>query len=195
MWCSTRKALCVVTALTLLSGMQGCAVVAVGAAGALTAKVANDRRTVGTQLDDQTAEGQVSYQWSKSDALKKSTNLQIDIYNGVALVTGQAPSQSLIDEAIAGVEQIEYVQKIHNQIRLQMPIEASTQANDIWLASKVKTKLLADERVPSLQVRVIVQNSEVFLMGRVTNQEGTYAVEIARNVSGVQRVIRAFEIM
>lgn len=195
MWCSTRKALCVVTAVTLLSGMQGCAVVAVGAAGALTAKVANDRRTVGTQLDDQTAEGQVSYQWSKSDALKKSTNLQIDIYNGVALVTGQAPSQILIDEAIAGVEKVEYVQKIHNQIRLQMPIEASTQANDIWLASKVKTKLLADERVPSLQVRVIVQNSEVFLMGRVTNQEGTYAVEIARNVNGVKRVIRAFEIM
>ncbi len=195
MWCSTRKALCVITALALITGTQGCAVVAVGAAGALTAKVANDRRTVGTQLDDQTAEGQVSYQWSKSDALKKSTNLQIDIYNGVALVTGQAPSQVLIDEAIAGVETVEYVQKIHNQIRLQMPIEASTQANDIWLASKVKTKLLADERVPSLQVRVIVQNSEVFLMGRVTNQEGTYAVEIARNVNGVKRVIRAFEIM
>ncbi len=195
MWCSTRKALCVATAFALLTTMQGCAVVAVGAAGALTAKVANDRRTVGTQLDDQTAEGQVSYQWSKSDALKKSTNLQIDIYNGVALVTGQAPSQSLIDEAIAGVETVEYVQKIHNQVRLQMPIEASTQANDIWLASKVKTKLLADERVPSLQVRVIVQNSEVFLMGRVTNQEGTYAVEIARNVNGVSRVIRAFEIM
>ena len=195
MWCSTRKAASARVIFSLLSSVQGCAVVAVGAAGALTAKVANDRRTVGTQLDDQTAEGQVSYQWSKSEALKKGANLQVDIYNGVALITGQAPSQILIDEAIAGVEKVEYVKKVHNQIRQTMPIDASTQANDIWLASKVKTKLVADERVPSLQVRVIVQNSEVFLMGRVTNQEGTYAVDIARNVNGVTRVIRAFEIM
>lgn len=195
MWCSTRKALGVLVVLSLASPMQGCAIVAVGAAGALTAKVANDRRTVGTQLDDQTAEGQVSYQWSKSDALKKSTNLQVDIYNGVALITGQAPSQVLIDEAVDGVEKVEYVQKIHNQVRMIMPIDASTQANDIWLASKVKTKLVADERVPSLQVKVIVQNSEVFLMGRVSNQEGTYAVDVARNVNGVKRVIRAFEII
>ena len=32
-------------------------------------------------------------------------------------------------------------------------------------------------------------------MGRVNNQEATYAVDIARNVDGVQRVVRAFEII
>ena len=192
---TTRKTLSVLVAMTMLANLQGCALLAVGAAGALTAKVANDRRTVGTQLDDQTAEGQVAYQWSKNESLKKSANLEIDVYNGVALVTGQAPSQVLIDEAIAAVETVEYIQKVHNQIRVGMPIEASAQAQDIWLASKVKTKLVADERIPSLQVKVIVQNGEVFLMGRVTNQEGTYAVDVARNINGVKRVVRAFEIM
>ncbi|MBU2979479.1 BON domain-containing protein [Alteromonas sp. C1M14] len=191
----TKKALSVLIAVAVLINVNGCALVAVGAAGALTAKVAKDRRTVGTQLDDQTAEGQVAYQWSKSDALKKHSHLQIDVYNGVALITGQAPSQTLIDEAVTAVEKVAYITKVHNQIRLKMPIDAGAQATDIWLASKVKTQLVADERVPSLQVKVIVQDSEVFLMGRVSNQEGTYAVEIARNVSGVNRVIRAFEIM
>ncbi|MEG3766512.1 BON domain-containing protein [Alteromonas sp. 14N.309.X.WAT.G.H12] len=190
-----KHALSVFIAVVALINLNGCALVAVGAAGALTAKVAKDRRTVGTQLDDQTAEGQVAYQWSKSDALKKSANLEIDVYNGVALITGQAPSQALIDEAVAAVEKVDYITKIHNQLRLKMPIDASAQATDIWLASKVKTNLVADERVPSLQVKVIVQDSEVFLMGRVTNQEGTYAVEIARNINGVKRVIRAFEII
>ncbi|MBU3021457.1 BON domain-containing protein [Aestuariibacter sp. A3R04] len=192
---SKRRALIASIMAIVLVHTQGCALLAVGAAGAITAKVANDRRTVGTQLDDQTAEGQVAYRWSKNESLKKSANLQIDIYNGVALVTGQAPSQVLIDEAIAAVKSVEYVQKVHNQIRIGMPIDASAQAKDIWLASKVKTKLVADERIPSLQVKVIVQNSEVFLMGRVTNQEGTYAVDVARNINGVTRVIRAFEIM
>ena len=69
--------------LALILTLQGC-VVAVGAAGAMAAKVANDRRTVGTQLDDQNADAAVSYQWSKSDTLKEQANLQVDVYNGVA---------------------------------------------------------------------------------------------------------------
>ncbi|MEW9797151.1 division/outer membrane stress-associated lipid-binding lipoprotein [Alteromonas sp. CYL-A6] len=183
--------------ISLLLGalcLQGC-VVAVGAAGAMAAKVANDRRTVGTQLDDQNASSAVAFQWSKSEALKNEANLEVDVYNGIALLTGQAPSQTLIDEAVSLARQVEYITKIHNQIRLGPPVDAVTQANDIWLASKVRTQIVADERVPALQVKVIVQNSEVFLMGKLTNQEATAAVDIARNTTGVGRVVRAFEIL
>tara|TARA_X000000950_G_scaffold125447_1_gene157113 strand:+ start:930 stop:1442 length:513 start_codon:yes stop_codon:yes gene_type:complete len=169
--------------------------VAVGAAGAMAAKVANDRRTVGTQLDDQNADAAVSYQWSKSDALKEQANLQVDVYNGVALLTGQAPNQGLVDEAVRRAQEVSYIKKIHNQIRIGEAIGAGTQANDLWLASKVRTKIVADERVPALQVKVVVQDSEVFLMGRLTNLEATAAVDIARNITGVARVVRAFEIV
>ena len=87
------------------------------------------------------------------------------------------------------------IKKIHNQIRIGEAIGAGTQANDLWLASKVRTKIVADERVPALQVKVVVQDSEVFLMGRLTNLEATAAVDIARNITGVARVVRAFEIV
>lgn len=167
---------------------------AVGAAGAVAAKVANDRRTVGAQLDDQNADNAVAFQWAKSDALKEQANLQVDVYNGVALLTGQAPNQALIDEAVKRAQDVDYLKKIHNQVRVATPIGAGTQANDIWLASKVRTKLVADERVPALQVKVVVQDSEVFLMGRLSTLEANAAVDIARNVTGVARVVRAFEI-
>ncbi len=177
-----------------ITQLQGCAVAVVGA-GAAAAKVANDRRTVGTQLDDQNAESAIAYQWSKSEDLKAQANLQADVYNGVALITGQVPNEQMRTDAISRVQNVDYVKKIHNQLRVGEPIGASQQATDIWLASKVKTKLVADERVPALQVRVVVQNAEVFLMGRVSNLEATAAVDIARHVGGVQRVVRAFEIM
>ena len=183
-----------IAALLLVVQLQGC-VVAVGATGALAAKVANDRRTVGTQIDDQNADSAVAYQWSKSDNLKDKTNLQVDVYNGVALLTGQAPTQALIDEAVERAQNVSYIKKIHNQIRIGEPIGAGTQANDIWLASKVRAKILADERVPAMQVKVVVQDSEVFLMGRLSNAEATAAVDIARNITGVARVVRAFEII
>jgi len=101
---------------------------AVGAAGAMAAKVANDRRTVGTQLDDQNADAAVSYQWSKSDALKEQANLQVDVYNGVALLTGQAPNQGLVDVAVRRAQEVSYIKKIHNQIRIGEAIGAGTQA-------------------------------------------------------------------
>ncbi|GMM67718.1 division/outer membrane stress-associated lipid-binding lipoprotein [Alteromonas sp. MTD1] len=191
---SARKTTLMGLLLAAVVTLQGC-VVAVGAAGAMAAKVANDRRTVGTQLDDQNADSAVAYQWSKSDALKEQANLQVDVYNGVALLTGQAPSQALLDEAVNRAQEVAYLKKIHNQIRIAQPIGAGTQANDIWLASKVRAKIVADERVPALQVKVVVQDSEVFLMGRLSNVEATAAVDIARNVTGVARVVRAFEII
>ncbi|MCW8091796.1 division/outer membrane stress-associated lipid-binding lipoprotein [Alteromonas sp. ASW11-130] len=185
-------ALC--TVILSIVSIQGCAVVAVGAAG-VAAKVATDRRTVGTQLDDQTSEGKVAFNWSQNDALKELTNLQVNVYNGVALLTGQAPSASLIEDALRAAKKVDSISKIHNQIRVGEPIAATTQANDIWLASKVRAQLLADERIPALQVKVVVEDSEVFLLGRVNNQEATSAVDIARNITGVTRVVRAFQIL
>jgi len=184
----------IIAALLIVIQLQGC-IAAVGATGVLAAKVANDRRTVGTQLDDQNASSAVAYQWSKSDSLKEQTNIQVDVYNGIALLTGQAPTQELINEAVERAQNVSYIKKIHNQIRIAEPIGAGTQANDIWLASKVRAKIIADERVPALQVKVIVQDSEVFLMGRLSNAEATAAVDIARNITGVARVVRAFEII
>lgn len=191
---ASRHTVISLTLLLALSQLQGCVVMAVGA-GAAAAKVAHDRRTVGTQLDDQNAEGKVSFRWAKFDRLKEETNLNIDIYNGVALITGQAPDKSLIDQAVEEVRRVAYVRKIHNQARLGQPQSAADQAYDIWLANKIRAKLVTDDNVPALQVRVVVENAEVFLMGRVNNQEATYAVDIARNVDGVKRVVRAFEIV
>ena len=80
------------------------------------------------------------------------------------------------------------------QARVGEPIAGSTVLYDRWLATKIRTKILASDKVPTSQISIIVEDSEVFLMGLVTNQEATAAVEIARHVDGVARVIRAFEI-
>ena len=173
---------------------SGCAIVAVGAAGTVAAVSANDRRTVGTQLDDTTTQGKIAYQLALIDALKEYTNIQVNVYKGVALLTGQAPNDDLKERAIRATQNVENIVKIHNQIRIGSPISASAQANDIWLASKIRANFVTDERVPTLNIEVIVENKEVFLMGYLTTQEANAAVDIARNIEGVAKVTRAFEI-
>lgn len=173
---------------------SGCAVVAVGAAGTVAAVSANDRRTVGTQLDDTNIAGRVAYQLALVEALRANANIRVEVYNSVVLLTGQAPTQRLRQLAVDATQKVENISKIHNQIRIGSPATASTQANDIWIASKVRAQFVTDERVPTLNVSVVVEDAEVFLMGRLTTAEANAAVDVARNVKGVKKVVRAFEL-
>ncbi|MOA08228.1 outer membrane lipoprotein [compost metagenome] len=66
-------------------------------------------------------------------------------------------------------------------------------SNDSWITSKVRADMLAAKDFDSTKVKVVTENSEVFLIGLVTRKEGDQAVEIARHVSGVKQVIKAFE--
>ncbi len=78
-------------------------------------------------------------------------------------------------------------------MRISKPITASVAANDLWIESKVKSALVTDERIDGLHIEVEVEDSEVFLMGLVNDSEASIAVDIARNVNGVARVVKAFE--
>lgn len=181
--------------LLLTLFLHGCTAVAVGTAGAVAAKSATDRRTVGTQIDDTTSSSVISFRWGQEESFDGSTNLQANVYNSIALITGQAPSQDKIAKAEEIAKSVDHISKVHNQIRIGKPIKASVQANDIWIASKVKAQLLTNKDVPAIQIKVVVENGEVFLMGRLTSAEATKAVEITRNVKGVKRVVRALELI
>ena len=189
-----RNILTIGAVLILSGSLNGCAVVAVGAVSATAVSVSNDRRTAGTQLDDFNAQNTASRLLGKQESLSETANIEVTVYNKVALLTGQAPSQADIKLAEEQVRSISYVTKIHNQIRIGQPIATSSELYDRWLATKIRTKILASDNVPTSQISIIVEDSEVFLMGLVTNQEATAAVDIARHVDGVARVIRAFEI-
>ena len=181
-----------VTGLVLLGLLQGCAAVVVGA-GVGAASVAHDRRTLGTQVDDKTMAGRVVSKLNDNPEIKDDANINVHVYNGVALLYGQAPSETLKQQAYQAAAGVKHLKKIHNLIRINAPIATTTAANDIWLASKVRAQLLADKRIDGLHISVTVEDSEVFLMGLVNNQEADTAVDIARNVNGVARVVKAFE--
>ena len=179
-----------VLSTTLL--MQGCAGLIIGA-GVGAVSVAHDRRTVGTQVDDKTTAGRLFSAISNDAALKEQTSISIQVFNGTALLVGQSPTRELIQQAEKLASTVKNIKKLHNQIRLGSPIPASTVAHDVWLASKVKTILIADKRIDGLHINIEVENSEVFLMGLVSEQESNIAVDITRNIQGVKQVIKAFE--
>ncbi|MGQ8366646.1 BON domain-containing protein [Glaciecola sp. 1036] len=180
--------------LGILVSLSGCAsVVAVGAAGT-AASSASDRRTLGTQIDDKTTHARVSNAIDSIAGVDENASISINVYNGQVLLTGQANQQSIIDLAGEKAKTIENVGRVHNQIRLGQPIPASSTMHDIWLGTKIRTLMSTNEKVPLLKLDLIVEDSEVFIMGMLSREEASAAVDVARNVDGVTRVFRVLEL-
>ena len=187
---SKLKLLCACTLLVLL---QGCAA-AVVAGGATAMTAANDRRTLGAQIDDKNVVLKAQRALADNPGTADGSNINITSYNGVILLTGQTRSEQVRQQAQALVGKIDGVRDVQNQIRLGNNTAMTTRTRDGWISTKVKSQLLADEQVSGLNIKVVTENAEVFLLGIVTAQEAAKAVDIARHVEGVSRVIKAFEI-
>jgi len=182
-----------ITAILLtLATLQGCVAVAVVAI-TTGASMATDRRSIGNQIDDQSIELAAYNEIAKNKSLNENTNLHISSVNGSVLIIGQAPNTFLKDQAIKILNNIDGVVRIHDQIRLGNTTSVTTQTNDVWLTSKVKTALFSSDKVSGNDIKVITENGEVFLMGLVSKKEADAAVNVTRNISGVNRVFKAFE--
>jgi len=182
--------LAAVISLTLL--LQACAA-AVVAGGASAVTSASDRRTLGSQIDDSGIVVKAERALEANKTLDEQAHINVNSYNGILLLTGQAPNQDLVDTASQLVQGIQGIKEVQNQIRVGNPISFTTRSRDSWITTRVKSLLVADKEISALNIKVITESGEVFLMGLVSSTEADKAVEIARHVNGVSRVIKAFE--
>lgn len=176
----------------MLGGLSGCAgVVAVGAVS--SAVVANDNRTLGTQIDDTTADFEIAAALGAHDDLYDYTNISGIVMNQNTLLVGQAPNSMLRDKATTVVKQLKPQGKIFNQIRIGSPTSFTTRSNDAWITTKVKSQMLSHGGVDVTRVKVVTENGEVFLLGLVSREQGKLAAEVASTTTGVRKVVKVFE--
>ena len=184
-----KNLLAVIISVTLL---QGCVAAAlVGVVGG--ASVATDKRSIGNLIDDQSIELKAHSLLSEISALDNNTNIQVVSVNGSVLVVGQAKNSYVKDIAIKAISKIKGIVQLHNQLRIGNLISVPTKTNDIWLTSKVKTALFSQEKMNATNIKVVTENGEVFLLGLVSKDRAKQAIDIARNVGGVNRVFNIFE--
>ncbi len=179
-------------ALIVVTALSGCAGVLVGGA-ATSAVVANDERTTGTFIEDQTIELKALDAIRSREHLKSQTHLSVTSYNQTVLVTGQAPSEALRKEAISLISQVEKVNRIFDEIEIGAPTNLATRSNDSLLTAKVKTKLFTLDGFDATKVKVVTENSVVYLMGILPAADADTAATAASFVGGVRKVVKLFE--
>ncbi len=178
--------------LLITTSLQGCAPVIV--AGAATgATIAHDRRSAGTILDDQTSELKINSAIHQDKELMKGARIEATVFNGVALLLGQVPSEQHRKRAAAHARQNVKVKQVHNEIKITEAIGLKVQNNDSAITFKAKSALLRAKGVSSTYIKVISERGVVYLMGLISRAEGNTAAKAVQQVKGVQGIVKVFE--
>lgn len=183
--------LAVVSATTLL---QGCAAVLVTGAASGAAMV-HDRRSTGSQIDDQTIELKASQALYEDPALRDNTSISATSFNAVVLLTGQANNEMVSRQAAESVSRIPKVKRVVNEVAVGPSATITEEAEASYITSDAKLSLFK-VKVPSFdptRVKVITEKNVVYLMGMVTREEADAVVAEVRYVNGVKKVVTVFE--
>jgi osmotically-inducible protein OsmY len=172
--------------------LQGCATAVVTGA-ATGAAVIHDRRSAGAVIDDQAIEFKVSGALFSNKNIYDQSHINTTSYNGIVLLTGETPNESLKQQVTKKVQAIPKVRRIHNELLIAAPSSLPSRSSDAWITSKIKAKLTADKHIDPFYIKVVTEHGIVYLMGLVSHAEADRVVGIVTQSAGVQRVIKIFE--
>ena len=178
-------------AASLVATLSACVPLVVG--GAMSAMVVADRRTSGAQLEDEGIELRGASRLR--DAFRDRGHINITSYNRQVLLTGEVPADADRQQAEQVISQVENVRTIVNELAVASNTSLVARSSDTLITGKVKASYVDARDLYAGAFKVVTERSTVYLMGRVTQREADRASAIARQIEGVQRVVRIFEII
>jgi osmotically-inducible protein OsmY len=155
--------------------------------------VATDRRTSGAQLEDEGIELRALSRIREN--LGERVHVNVNSYNRQVLLTGEVPNaqdRQLVEQVVSRVEN---VRSIVNELAILGISTLTQRSSDALVTGRVRASLVDAKDVYANAFRVVTERGTTYLMGRVTQREADRATELARSASGVQKVVRIFEII
>jgi osmotically-inducible protein OsmY len=152
-------------------------------------------RTMAQVIEDNNIETKITVNIPAENEAFQKSHLIIVSYNGYVLLAGQVNDVILKETATTVARKVKGVRRIYNELELGPPTSALTRTSDAYLTTRIKSALLADSDIAGTRIKVVTENSVVYLMGLVSPQEAEQISRIAAGVSGVDRVVQLFELV
>lgn len=187
-----RAVAALVSALAAVTLLPACAPLLIGGAAVGGALMAVDRRTSGAQVEDQAIELKSV---SAVGNLATLGHVSVTSYNRRVLVTGEVPAAADKAAVALALQRLENVREVVNELAVVGNSSLTARSNDSILSAKVKAALIDAKTLQANAYKVVTERGVVYLMGLVTEREATRGAEVASGVSGVQKVVRVFEII
>jgi osmotically-inducible protein OsmY len=178
--------------VTSLAGLSGCFPVLVGGA-VMGGLVATDRRTSGSVVEDEGIELRSSSRIK--EALGDRGHINVTSYNRQVLLSGEVPSaqdKQLVEQIVSRVDN---VRNIVNELAVMGNASLTQRSSDSLITGRVKASLVDAKDLFSNAFKVVTERGTTYIMGRVTEREAKRATQVVSSTSGVQKVVRIFEII
>ena len=180
-------------AAAVVLALPGCAPLVVGAVAAGTAIVATDRRSTGTQLDDKTIQVRVANELT--DALRgNDIHISVNSFERRILLTGEVPSEAVKAQAGAVASRSKDVRLVNNELVIATPSTFGERTNDNALGTRVRAAFVNTKEIAFNSIDIVTERRTIYLMGAVTQKEADVAAHVASRVSGVQQVVKLFDV-
>ena len=186
----------IVFILGLPFALGGCPAAIVGglAAAGGAGYAANQERGIGGGVDDFSIKTNIQNAWMQANPLMQ-TNLNITVYEGRTLLTGTAPNPEFKAQAKEIASRVPGVRALYDEIEVGPPEGAWQGAKDAWITSRLRTELVFNANIRSVNYTIETVNKSVYLIGSARSQaELDSATTVARNTPEVKRVVSYVEI-
>lgn len=151
------------------------------------------KTSVGTDIDDWQLETLIGVNIKKASPYLEHAHVNINAYNGVILLTGEVANNDLRTLAGDTARNFRGVRQVHNELQVTGSSSLISRSNDVWLSTKVRSKLIAEKNMKSTRIKVVTENGVIYLMGLVTRSTGDHAARVASTTRGARRVVKVFE--
>jgi len=177
-----------------LGGCVGALVVGGLGAAAGGGYAAGQERGVNGAVDDFSVKTDIERGLMKAE-LQLQGDIATTVYDGRVLLTGHAPSQDIKAAAEQVAGKTHDVRAVYNEIEVAPTEGVFNNANDAWITTQLRSQLVLDPDVRSVNYTIDTTNGSVYLIGSARSQaELDRATQIARYVPGVRRVVSYVEI-
>jgi len=151
--------------------------------------------SVGTEIDDGIITAKVKSALL-ADPDVKSFDLKVETRNGEVMLSGFVGNQTQVNRAITVARGVQGVKAVTNKMDLKEgAATVGSTVDDGIITAKIKSALLADPNIKSLDISVVTRKGEAQLSGFVNNQaQIDQATALARAVDGVKSVANEMSI-
>ncbi len=174
----------------LAAALFGCTAGGVAAGGGAVAGVTvAQERSVADAITDTRIRTQISYLWAKHDlALFRKVNLSV--HEGRVLLTGSVINPQTRIDAVRLAWLAEDAGEVINEIQVEDQSGIVDSGRDIWITTQLRSKLLFDANIRSINYSIDTVNDVIYLMGVAQDQaELDRVTNHARNIRYVRKVI------
>jgi osmotically-inducible protein OsmY len=155
-----------------------------------------DRRTMDTTETDKDVQADIKDNLRDDDEIRQFAHVNVNVYNGAVLLTGEAMNEAIKTKIVEMVRIVKNVKMVHDNLIVDYPSDNLSRANDRRITQSIKHALTQIHDLPNFDaslIKVVVEQSSVYLMGRVHRDEGTVVINVIRLEPDIRQIVAVFD--